>query len=78
MNGTVKSVITKKAFGFIAGEDGKEYFFHKDDFNGHWNDLEEDLANKNKIVVKFDPEPGAKGPRAGNVSRVDWPNQVPG
>ncbi len=26
--GTVKRVISDRGFGFIAGEDGKEYFFH--------------------------------------------------
>jgi len=28
--GTVKRVISDRGFGFILGEDGKEYFFHRD------------------------------------------------
>ena len=28
--GTVKRVISERGFGFIVGEDGKEYFFHRD------------------------------------------------
>ena len=78
MNGTVKNITARKAFGFIMGEDGKEYFFHKDDFNGFWDDLESDHNNKIKIKVQFEPSKGLKGPRAANVSRLDWPNQSPG
>lgn len=78
MNGVVKNITPKRGFGFIRGDDNKEYFFHRDNFSGHWEDLETDLFNKNKITVKFEPGTGAKGPRADNVSRVDWPNQVPG
>lgn len=77
MNGTIKNTTPKRAFGFIKGEDGIEYFFHRDDFNGHWEDLTDDLANKNIIHVTFLPQAGTKGPRAGNVSRNDWPNQAP-
>ena len=33
MNGTVKFFNEMKGFGFIAGEDGKEYFVHSSDLN---------------------------------------------
>jgi len=78
MNGTVKSITPKRGYGFIWGDDDSEYFFHKDDFNGFWTDLEADFENEHSIKVSFDPGSGAKGPRANNVSRVDWPNQSPG
>jgi CspA family cold shock protein len=29
MNGTVKKINSEKGFGFIRGEDGKDYFFHR-------------------------------------------------
>jgi len=28
--GTIKKVVSDRGFGFIAAEDGKEYFFHRD------------------------------------------------
>jgi CspA family cold shock protein len=27
--GTIKKVVAERGFGFIAAEDGKEYFFHR-------------------------------------------------
>ena len=68
----------RKGFGFIRGKDNKDYFFHKDDFNGHWGDLEADLEAKMNILVEFTPQSGKKGPRAGNVTRTDWPNEAEG
>ena len=29
-NGTVKKIVADRGFGFITGEDGKDYFFHRD------------------------------------------------
>ena len=29
-NGTIKKLVSDRGFGFIAAEDGKEYFFHRD------------------------------------------------
>lgn len=78
MVGTVKNVIAKKAFGFVRAA-GKEYFFHKDDFIGHWDDLVNDHehkhGDKDSIPVEFDVIPSAKGPRASKVRRTDHPNQ---
>jgi len=29
MNGTIKRMVSDKGFGFVAAEDGNEYFFHQ-------------------------------------------------
>lgn len=77
MKGHVANLVLTKNFGFIMSG-GTEYFFHRDDFNGHWMDLEKDFASKKRgatIEVTFDEAQSTKGPRAANVSRLDFPNQ---
>ena len=29
--GTIKKLVSERGFGFIAGADGKEYFFHRNE-----------------------------------------------
>jgi cold shock CspA family protein len=70
MNGKVVKIIDQRMFGFIRGEDDKDYFFHRDDFSGHFNDLVQDLGNK-QIAVTFDVTQSKKGLRASNIVRVD-------
>ena len=61
MNGTIKT-LTNKGFGFIAGPDGQEYFFHQSACVGaRFDSLREGEA------VTFDVGQGPKGPRAENV-----------
>jgi CspA family cold shock protein len=61
--GTIKKVVSDRGFGFIAAEDGKEYFFHRD---GLTASIDFDrLAGGEK--VQFDVEQGPKGARAKNV-----------
>jgi CspA family cold shock protein len=61
--GTIKKVVSDRGFGFIAAEDGKEYFFHRD---GLTASLDFDrLAGGEK--VQFDVEQSPKGARAKNV-----------
>lgn len=74
MIGTIIRIATGQNFGWIKVEDKKDYFFHRDDFHGHWRDLVNDLGNFKKIIVEFDGEDWIKGPRAINVKRVDFPN----
>ena len=62
-NGTIKKVVSDRGFGFIAADDGKEYFFHRDGLDG--------LTSFDTLVggeqVTFEVEPSAKGPRANHV-----------
>jgi cold shock CspA family protein len=74
MNGTITRLMGKKQFGFIRSE-GKSYFFHRDDFNGHWEDLEEDFEKLRSIKVEFVEVESEKGLRAADVKRLDYPNQ---
>jgi len=60
MKGNVKFFDVEKGFGFIAGEDGKEYFVHK-------TALEEGLTLHENDTVEFDVEEGDRGPKAVNV-----------
>jgi len=62
MKGTVKFFNRAKAFGFIAGEDGKEYFVHRTGLN-------EGVVIADNDEVEFDVEEGEKGPKAINVSK---------
>ncbi len=78
MRGNVANIVEQKNFGFIrCGE--TEFFFHKSDFNGHWEDLVKDFKNKKRgqaIEVTFEEVYSQKGPRASGVSRTDFPNQA--
>jgi CspA family cold shock protein len=61
--GTIKKVVSDRGFGFIAADDGKEYFFHRSSLN---SSLDFDrLFGGEK--VSFDIEQSPKGPRATNV-----------
>jgi cold shock CspA family protein len=71
MNGTIARLMSDKRFGFIKGEDNKDYFFHASDLNGFWEDLVADVEGGRKVEVTYDSVPSPKGLRAGNVVRVD-------
>lgn len=60
--GSIKKM-TDKGFGFIAADDGTEYFFHQTGCVGaRFDDLREGQQ------VSFTVGQGPKGPRAENVS----------
>ena len=62
MNGTIKRLVSEKGFGFVAAQDGSEYFFHQSACTGaRFDDLREGQA------VNFEKGQGPKGPRAENV-----------
>ena len=62
MKGNVKFFNNSKGFGFIAGEDGKEYFVHQTGLNAGVSLNENDS-------VEFDVEQGERGPKAVKVSK---------
>ncbi len=64
MEGTVKFFNTMKRFGFIAGEDGKEYFVHQSGLNAG-------VTIEENSKVTFDVEQGDKGEKAVNVSLAE-------
>lgn len=78
MEGKIDTLNSEKGFGFIGGDNKERYFFHKSDFNGYWNDLVIDIKSGGLIRVKFEGKNTPKGPRASDVSRLDFPNQVGG
>jgi CspA family cold shock protein len=58
--GTVKKIVSDRGFGFIAADDGKEYFFHR-------SAIPEFDSLRGGERVEFDTEPSPKGPRAARV-----------
>ena len=60
MKGKVKFFNRNKGFGFIAGEDGKEYFVHQ-------TGLREGVILNENDSVTFDVEQGDRGLKAVNV-----------
>lgn len=62
MNGTVKTLKQDKKFGFIKGEDGREFFFHASALkNVTFGELR--LGQE----VTFEDAEGEKGPRAEDI-----------
>ena len=61
--GTIKRVVADRGFGFIAADDAKEYFFHR-------NSLDPSI-DFDRLVggekVTFEIEASPKGPRANQV-----------
>ena len=64
MKGKVKFFNEVKEFGFITGEDGKDYFVHK-------SAVKDDLKLSENDAVVFDVEKGDRGPKASNVQK-EW------
>ena len=62
MKGTVKFFNKMKGFGFVAGEDGNEYFVHQ-------TALEQGVMLRENDSVTFEVTQGDRGPKAVNVSK---------
>lgn len=65
MNGKIKRVVGDKGFGFILGDDGAEYFFHKSALTNWDGPGIEGLPIGGAVTFKAGS--GAKGPRAEDV-----------
>jgi len=65
-SGVVKKVVSDRGFGFITGEDGKDYFFHRD---GLEPSIQFDrLLGGEKVTFTVEPSP--RGPRAVRVGNA--------
>lgn len=62
MKGKVKFFDLGKEFGFIVGDDGKDYFVHK-------SNLESISSLDKDDSVEFSIEKGDRGPKAVKVSK---------
>jgi CspA family cold shock protein len=62
MKGKVKFFNSEKEFGFIIGEDGKDYFVHK-------TGLQDGVTIDKDDAVTFEAEKGDKGMKAVKVSK---------
>ena len=62
-SGTVKKLVSERGFGFITGDDGKDYFFHRSSL---MPSLDFDrLAGGEKVEFEIEHDP--KGARARDV-----------
>lgn len=66
MKGSVKWFSDEKGYGFIAGDDGRDYFAH---FSGILQDGFKSLAEGQR--VSFDLEDTEKGPKAINITVLE-------
>ena len=64
MNGTIKRMVSDKGFGFVAAEDGNEFFHQSACTSTPFDSMHEGQA------VTFERGQGPKGPRAENVKPV--------
>ncbi|HET9681832.1 MAG TPA: cold shock domain-containing protein [Candidatus Limnocylindrales bacterium] len=64
--GSIKRLISDRGFGFIVGDDAKEYFFHRDAVEQPVTFESLQAGEK----VEFDVTSGPKGPRAVRVRRA--------
>jgi CspA family cold shock protein len=63
VKGTIKRLVSDKGFGFVAAQDGTEYFFHRSACVGvRFDELREGQS------VTFEKGQGPKGPRAERVT----------
>ena len=69
MKGSVKWFNRQKGFGFIAGEDGKEYFVHH-------TSLEQGTFIRDNDKVSFEPGEGDRGPVAKDVKLLQKGSEI--
>ena len=64
--GTIKKLVSDRGFGFITAEDGKEYFFHRNELESS-SDFDR-LSGGEKVEFEIGQSP--KGPQAQGVNRL--------
>ena len=71
MLGLVKRVIAQKGYGFILGQDQREYFFHADDLlNCEYSLITHEIENSRPVRVSYTPTASEKGMRASHITLV--------
>lgn len=67
MKGTIKTYLPEKQYGFIKGDDGKDYFFHESEFRekSHIGSLCEEA------FVSFEQQATPKGYKAKNCALIN-------
>ena len=66
MKGTVKMFNKEKGYGFIHGEDNKDYFFHYSALI-----MDSYKTAEQGEHVEFEVQESDRGPRAANVKKID-------
>ena len=61
--GSIKKLVSDRGFGFISAEDGKEYFFHRNELESS-SDFDRLVGGEK---VDFEIGQSAKGPQAQKV-----------
>ena len=69
MEGTVKWFNTKKGYGFIAGEDGEEYFVH-------YTAVPREIRLRDNDRVSFEPADGDRGKQAQNITLLQKGSEI--
>lgn len=67
MKGTITTYLPEKKYGFIKGDDGKDYFFHEDEFR----DRNQIAKLCEEAFVAFDQQATPKGYKAKNCSLIE-------
>lgn len=67
MKGTIKTYLPEKRYGFIKGDDGKDYFFHESEFQdkSHIENL------RDEALVSFEQQATPKGYKAKSCSLIN-------
>lgn len=71
MKGTIKTYLPEKKYGFIKGDDGKDYFFHENEF------IKKNQISRlcEEVYVNFDQQATPKGYKATNCTLIN-PSEV--
>ena len=66
--GTIKKLVSDRGFGFIAAEDGKEYFFHRSSTEGNFDRLQG--GEKVSFEIESSPRGHARRPSVSSKGRT--------